>query len=75
VAEVLTSDDYSLKEQVAAYSETLKALEQLGDDAALNAFKESFAQYDYFADLDSNILDFIDNVGLSIDELNELHGA
>ena len=75
VAEVLMSDDYSLKEQVNAYKETLASLERLGDDAATNAFKDTFAQYDYFADLDSNILDFIDHVGLSIDELNELNGA
>jgi hypothetical protein len=60
---------------VSAYKATLQSLEQLGDDAATNAFKDTFAQYDYFADLDSNILDFIDHVGLSIDELNNLHGA
>jgi hypothetical protein len=75
VAQVLTSDDFSLKDQVKAYKETLKALEEAGDQAALDAFMENFSQYDYFAKLGDGVLDFIDSTGLSIDELNKLNGA
>ena len=75
VAQVLTSDDFSLKDQVKAYKETLQALEEAGDQAALDAFMENFSQYDYFAKLGDGVLDFIDSTGLSIDELNKLNGA
>lgn len=75
IANVLTSDDYSLQDQVNAYKQGLGAINQLGDKAAIAAYEATYNQYEYFATLNSGTLEFIDNVGLSIDEINQLYGA
>lgn len=75
VAEALMTDDYALIDQVEAYKDALEELEKLGDQAALDAFKESFKQFETFAEYDDSVLEFIDSVGLSIDELNKLYGS
>ena len=73
ISEVLTSDDYELKDKVKAYEDAQKALSALGDTAALEAFNDAFIQYDKFSDYEDYVLDFIDEVGLSIDEVSELY--
>ena len=77
VGEVLTSDDYSLKDQVKAFIKTRDTLlREYGEfSEEFQAFNDSFSQYNYFATLGENTLDFIDSVGLTIDELNNLYGA
>lgn len=75
IAEALMTDDYALIDQVEAYEDALEELEKLGDQAALDAFKESFKQFEKFAEYDDYVLEFVDSVGLSIDELNKLYGS
>lgn len=70
---VLNSSDYSLKEQVEAYEAIQDSLK--GDTEALNAFNETYSQYETFQKMGDDVLDFIDKVDLTIDEINELWSA
>lgn len=74
LAEVLDSDDYSTKDKVEAYKELIAELEKLGPAyrSALQGFKDEYKGLEEFAKMSSNVLDFIDDVGLSNDEINEL---
>lgn len=75
VGTILTTDDYSLKEQVEAYELALQSLEELGDKAAINSFTESFIQFERFSQYEDYVLDFVDSIGLSIDELNKFYDS
>ena len=77
VGSILNSDDYSLKDQVEAFQKTRDALlEEYGSASEeFKAFSETFSQYDFFTTLEGDALDFIDSVGMSINELNDLYSA
>ena len=77
VGSILNSDDYNLKDQVEAFQKTHDALlEEYGSASEeFKAFSETFSQYDFFTTLEGDALDFIDSVGMSINELNDLYGA
>ena len=75
VASILSSDDYSLKDQVKAYEVALESITKLGNEAATAAFKATYSHYEYFATLENGVLDFIDSVGITIDEMNKLYGS
>ena len=72
---MLTSDDYSLKEQVYAYKKALETIEKSGDAAAKAAFEQSYVQYEYFKNLGDDTLDFLDKKGLGGEKLNDLSSA
>ena len=76
-SEILTSDDYSLKQQIEAYGQIHdKLLEQFGATSTeMKAFNESFKQYEYFTKLEQGTLDFIDSIGMSIDDLNTFYDS
>lgn len=73
IAEVLTTEDYSLKDRVEAYNEATIALKD--NEEALNAFKQLYQQYEVFAQMNDDVLDFIDSAGISIDKLNNFYDA
>lgn len=73
VAEILTSDDYTLKDRVKAYQQTIQALK--GNEDALKAFSDTYSAYEVFAKMGDDVLDFIEKAGLSIDDINELYTA
>ena len=75
VAEILSSDDYGLKEKVAAYREAYNSIASIGDYATLAAFNSTYLQYEYFSSLGDNVLEFADKVGLTIDKINDLYGS
>lgn len=70
---ILTSDDYTLKDRVAAYEQVAQALRD--DEEALKAFTDTYSQYEVFAKMGDDVLDFIEKVGLSIDDINDLYAA
>ena len=77
VGSILNSDDYSLKDQVEAFEKTRDALLQEYGSASeeFKAFSETFSQYEFFTKLEGDALDFVDSVGMSINELNDLYSA
>lgn len=77
VGSILNSDDYSLKDQVEAFKKTRDALLKEYGSASeeFKAFSETFSQYEFFTQLEGDALDFVDSVGMSINELNDLYGA
>ena len=77
VGSILNSDDYSLKDQVEAFEKTRNALLKEYGSASeeFKAFSETFSQYEFFTQLEEDALDFVDSVGMSINELNDLYGA
>ena len=77
VGSILNSDDYSLKDQVEAFEKTRDALLKEYGSASeeFKAFSETFNQYEFFTKLEGDALDFVDSIGMSINELNDLYSA
>ena len=77
VGSILNSDDYSLKDQVEAFEKTRDTLLKEYGSASeeFKAFSETFSQYEFFTKLEGDALDFVDSIGMSINELNDLYGA
>ena len=83
VGKILTSDDYTLLEQVDAFKTTRDAiLTEYGKESDEYAsFIKSFQQYEFFAneDIGNNLtkqaLEFIDASGLNINKLNSFYEA
>ena len=73
VSEILTTDDYTLKDRVKAYEQICAALADSTE--ALKSFQETYSQYEVFSKMGDDVLDFIEKIGLSIDDLNELYAA
>ena len=71
VASVLTSDDYSVVDKVKAYREALDSL----DDSMKETFKTVYSDIKAFSNFSSSVLEFIDNSGVSIDNLNAIGKA
>lgn len=71
--DILTSDDYTLLEQVNAYKQIADALAGTGE--AYDAFNTLYNQYQTFASMTDDVLEFIDSMGISIDELNTFYNA
>ena len=69
-SEILNSDDFNLKDRVKAYEAAAKALEDT--DEAYDAFKTEYKQYQLFAEMNDDVLDFIDSMGWSIDQINTM---
>lgn len=73
LTDVLTSDNYSIKDKTEAYREAQVALQ--GDTDALAAFNQVYNEYKIFDQLGDDVLDLIDTLGLSADKINELASA
>ena len=76
-AEILDSEDYSMRERVQAYEMMRDELSSLGSEFSevLVGFKEEYAGMEVFAQMSDDVLDFIESVGLSTEEINELYNA
>ena len=74
-ANVLNSEDFNLEDRVEAYTELLTVMEALGDPELLESFKEEYSGFYKFSQMSTQVLQFIDSVNLSTDEINELWGA
>lgn len=72
VAEILNSDDFNLQNKVAAYTQILSELQSLGDTSLIKSFKVEYSGFEVFANMSDNVLSFIDNIGLTTDEINKL---
>ena len=70
-AEILTSSDYSLQQQVEAYTRLKDAMSDNKD--MLKAFQEQYSEFGVFAQMSDDVLEFINDTGLSTDKLNELY--
>lgn len=69
-SEVLDLDDYKLPDKVKAFKAMVDALERTGD--AYNAFKETYQEYAVFAEMNDDVIKFIDNMGWTIDQINTM---
>lgn len=74
-AEVLDSESFSLKERVKAYKELKNTIDQIGNADLKNSFKTEYSGFDMFSRMSDDVLGFIDTVGLSVDEVDDLWSA
>ena len=76
-AEVLASDDYSLKDRVEAYQEIVDQLESMGAEYAsvLESFQKEYSGFEKLGGFSKNTLSFMDSAGISADDVNSLWGA
>jgi hypothetical protein len=72
-ATILNSEDYTLKEQVQAFKEIEKSLQ--GDTVALQAFRDSYQHLVTFTTMNPIVLDFIEDKGLTNDQINNMYSA
>lgn len=71
VSEILDSDDYGLEAKVKAFQEIEAALS--GNE--LEAFNTAFQEYDIFSKMDDSVLKFIEDTGMSVDNLNSMYAT
>ena len=73
-AEVLASDDYSLKDRVEAYQEIVDQLESMGAEYAsvLESFQKEYSGFEKLGGFSKNTLSFMDSAGISADDVNSL---
>ena len=71
VAEVLTSNDYTLKEQINAYKEAYAQLE----GAAKDAFKAEFEALNTMSQWDDEMVGLVEKLGITADEVNNIGKA
>lgn len=68
---ILTSDDYSVVDKVNAYREALEAL----DGSMRDAFETVYSDIGALATFNNVVLEFIDNNGISVDNINAIGKA
>ena len=73
LTDVLTSDDYSIKDKTEAWREAQKAL--AGNSDALKAFQTQYQEYAVFDRMGDATLELIDDLGIGVDKINELAAA
>lgn len=69
-AEILTSDDYGITTKVEAF-EQLKEILGEGSEA-YNLLTSAYQEYAVFAEMSEDVLKMIDNLEISIDDINKL---
>ena len=76
LAEVLDSTKYSFEEKIKAYNDLYAAIDALGDDTALEAFKDAYGQWAQLQEaMSPDSIKFMDKIGISIDKLNNFGQA
>jgi hypothetical protein len=71
VGEILTSDDYDLKDKLNAFKQARVSLQ--GDADAIKALETAFNEFELFEEMTESAIDFIDASSLTYDQINELH--
>ena len=75
-AEIINSEDYTLTERLDAYEQLLATLQQVGDPALVRSLQETYRQWQMLGDtMSSTALTFMEQYGVTIDELNDLSSA
>ena len=74
-ASILSSDDYSVTERVAAFKKLHEAMASLGDADILEAFDTINKEWATFANMSIHTLEYIDRIGADIDGINQLASA
>lgn len=74
-AAILGSDDYSLRERINAYDELYASIQAIGDFGLLHSFEQTYQQWQHLKIFSSETLDYIERLGLSIDEINDFSAA
>lgn len=75
LAEILQSEDYTISERVEAYEKLREAIIMTGDQEVINAFDNVNTQWQNFTTQFKDTLDYIDNIGASIDDINNMSSA
>ena len=74
VAEILTSDDYLISEQINAYRQAYTELSKLDAEAA-KAFEEEYKALSMMATWDEQTLNLVEDLQLTADEINNISKA
>lgn len=75
-AEIINSEDYTLTERLDAYQELLATLQQVGDPALTKSLMETYKQWQMLGEsFGDTSLKFMEQYGVTIDELNNLSKA
>jgi len=70
--EILQSDDFTFKQRIEAFEALRKEVEALGDPVLTARFNEAYQQWADLRDTMKDVsLEFMDQVGMTIDRLNE----
>ena len=70
VADILSSDDFDIIQKTKAFKEMEQALQ--GNTKALEAFRVEYNDYQIFAQMSEDVLNMIEYLDLSADEINSL---
>ena len=74
IAEILTSDDYLISEQINAYRQAYTELSKLDAEAA-KAFQEEYKALSMMATWDEQTLNLVEDLQLTADEINNISKA
>lgn len=72
-SKILTSDDYGLTAKVNAFQEMQKALAGSAEELAL--LNETYSQYSVFAKMEQDVLNMLEYLEISIDDINQIGNA
>ena len=72
---ILSSDDYTITERVAAFKELHNAIADLGDEEIRAAFETVNKEWATFANMSADTLEYIDRIGADITGINDLAEA
>ena len=72
-AEILTSDDYGITTKVEAFEQLKEALGEGSE--AYKLLASAYQEYSVFAEMSDDVLQMIDNLEISIDDINKLGEA
>ena len=74
-AAIINSDDYTLRERINAYDQLHDSIQSLGDTSLLRSFEQAYQQWEHLKLFSTEALDYIERLGLSIDEINDFSAA
>ena len=70
MAEILTSDDYGIKAKAEAFRDLKNQLGAFSDEYKL--LEQAYLEYSTFAEMNDDILEMIDNLGISVEDIGNL---
>lgn len=75
-AKVLSSDSYKFSERIEAFRQLEEQIRSTGDSAAIAAFSSAYSEWATLTEtFNGRAIEFIDNLGISIDKINDLATA
>lgn len=73
IAEILGNKDYTLREQVESFKAAKDYLGEFSEE--YQALVTSYKEFSYFSQINADILDFMESVNMTTDELNEFYAS